>query len=55
MDSFHGVSKVGPLLKTWLPDFTTAGAVKTGEVEMVGTVALKRSTGAAVLRNIKVQ
>lgn len=55
MDSFHGVSKVGPLLKTWLPDFTTAGAVKTGEVEMVGTVALKRSTGAAVLRNIKVE
>lgn len=55
MDSFHGVSKVGPLLKTWLPDFSTAGAVKKGEVEMVGTVALKRSTGAAVLRNIKVQ
>ncbi|HKY58300.1 MAG TPA: hypothetical protein VJL80_09705 [Aeromicrobium sp.] len=55
LDSFHGVSKVGPLLKTWLPDFSTAGAVKTGEVEMVGTVALKRSTGAAVLRNIKVQ
>ncbi|WP_332644074.1 major capsid protein [Aeromicrobium sp.] len=55
LDSFHGVSKTGPLLKTWLPDFTTAGAVKNGEVEMVGTVALKRSTGAAVLRNIKVQ
>lgn len=55
LDSFHGVSKVGPLLKTWMPDFTTAGAVKKGEVEMVGTVALKRSTGAAVLRNIKVQ
>lgn len=55
LDSFHGVSKVGPLLRTWLPDFSTAGAVKKGEVEMVGTVALKRSTGAAVLRNIKVQ
>lgn len=55
MDAFHGVSKVGPLLKTWLPDFTHAGAVKTGEVEMVGTVALKRSTGAAVLRNVKVR
>lgn len=55
MDSFHGVSKVGPLLRTWLPDFSTAGAVKKGEVEMVGTVALKRTTGAAVLRNIKVR
>lgn len=55
MDSFHGVSKIGPLLKTWLPDFTTAGAVKNGEVEMVTAVALKRTTGAAVLRNVKVQ
>lgn len=55
MDAFHGVSKVGPLLKTWLPDFTHAGAVKTGEVEMVGSVALKRTTAAAVLRNVKVR
>lgn len=55
LDAFHGVSKTGPLLKTWLPDFTTAGAVKNGEVEMVTAVALKRTTGAAVLRNIKVQ
>ncbi|WP_370246910.1 major capsid protein [Nocardioides sp.] len=57
MDSFHGVSVAGsPLLRTWLPDFTTAGAVKPGEVEM-GPVSmvLKRSTGAAVLRNVKVQ
>lgn len=55
LDSFHAVSKTGPLLKTWLPDFSTAGAVKPGEVEMVAAPVLKRTTGASVLRNIKVQ
>lgn len=57
MDSFHGVSVSGsPLVRSWLPDFTTAGAVKPGEVEMGPISAvLKRSTGAAVLRNVKVQ
>jgi hypothetical protein len=35
MDGFHGVAVSGqPLVSTWLPDFTVAGAVKTGEVEM---------------------
>lgn len=55
LDSFHAVSKVGPLLKTWLPNFNEAGAVKTGEVEMVAAPVLKRTTGASVLRNVKVQ
>lgn len=55
LDSFHAVSKVGQLLKTWLPNFDEAGAVKTGEVEMVAAPVLKRTTGAAVLRNLKVQ
>lgn len=56
LDSFHGVSTVGPLVQAWMPDFTTAGAVKTGEVEMGPvSVALKRTTGAAVLRNVKVK
>lgn len=55
LDSFHAVSKVGQLLKAWMPDFSTAGAVKAGEVEMVAAPVLKRSTGAAVLRNLKVQ
>lgn len=55
LDAFHAVSKVGPLVKTWLPDFTLAGAVKTGEIEMVAAPTLKRTTAAAVLRNIKVQ
>lgn len=55
LDTFHAVSKTGPLLKTWLPDFSTAGAVKKGEVEMVAAPVLKRTTGASVLRNLKVQ
>jgi hypothetical protein len=55
LDGFHGVAVPGKLIQTWLPDFTTAGAVKTGEVEM-GPVAvvLKATKAAAVLRNVKV-
>ncbi|WP_371677917.1 major capsid protein [Streptomyces sp. NBC_01276] len=57
LDGFHGVSTVGgQLVRQWLPDFTTAGAVKTGEVELGPVaVALKATKSAAVLRNIKVQ
>ncbi len=56
MDAFHGVSLAGePLIKTWLPDFDTSGAVKDGEVEMVAAVALKATKQAGVFRNIKVQ
>lgn len=57
MDGFHGVSAAGqPLVSTWLPDFTVAGAVKKGEVEM-GPVAavLKATKAAAVYRGIKVR
>lgn len=56
LDGFHGVATVGgQIVRQWLPDFTTSGAVKRGEVEMgpVG-VALKRTQAAAVLRNLKV-
>jgi hypothetical protein len=56
LDGFHAVSMAGvPPVQTWLPDFTTAGAVKTGEVEMVAAVALKATKAAGVLRKIKVQ
>jgi hypothetical protein len=43
-------------VNTWLPDFSSAGAVKTGEVEMgpVGVV-LKATKSASVFRNIKVR
>lgn len=56
LDAFHGISLAGrQLVETWLPDFTTAGAVKKGEVEMIAAVVLKRTKAAAVFRNIKVQ
>lgn len=54
-DAFHAVKVPGQLIKQWLPDFTTAGAVKTGEVEMGPVaVALKASKAAAVFRNVKI-
>lgn len=56
LDGFHGVSTMGgSLVKQWQPDFNSAGAVKTGEVEMgpVG-VALKKTKAAAVARGVKI-
>lgn len=56
LDGFHGVSMAGqPPVKTWLPNFADAGAVKKGEVEMVAAVALKATKAAGVMRKIKVQ
>lgn len=57
LDGFHGVATVGSqLVETWLPDFSQAGAVKKGEVELGPVaVALKATKAAAVLRNVKVQ
>ncbi|MFF1281056.1 major capsid protein [Streptomyces sp. NPDC058299] len=57
LDGFHGVSMAGaPLVQTWLPDFSTAGAVKTGEVELgPAAVVLKATKSAAVFRNILVR
>lgn len=55
LDGLHGISMAGTApVKTWLPDFNTAGAVKKGEVEMVAAIALKASKAAGVFRNIKV-
>lgn len=55
LDGFHGISMAGqPPVRMWLPDFTTAGAVKKGEVEMIAAVALKRTKAAGVFRKIKV-
>ncbi|MEV5537452.1 major capsid protein [Saccharopolyspora shandongensis] len=52
LDAVHGVTTTGgQLLRTWLPDFTTAGAVKTGEVEMgPAAVVVKRTRSAGALR-----
>lgn len=56
LDGFHAVSMAGqPPVKTWLPDYSTSGAVKRGEVEMVAAVALKATKAAGALRQIKVK
>lgn len=56
MDGFHAISLSGELpVQIWLPDFSTAGAVKKGEVEMVAGCALKSTKAAGVFRGIKVQ
>lgn len=56
MDGFHAISMAGQApVRTWLPDFSTAGAVKKGEVEMVAGCALKSTKAAGAFRNIKVQ
>lgn len=57
LNGFHGVTTAGGnIIQTKFPDFSTAGAVKTGEVylENVG-VALKSTKAAAVMRNVKVR
>lgn len=56
LDGFHGVAVAGqPLVSQWPPDFSVAGAVKTGEVELgPAAVALKATKAAAVYRNIRV-
>lgn len=57
LDAFHGAAVAGsPLVTTLMPDFSTAGAVKSGEVEM-GALAmvLKNTKSAGVYRNITVQ
>jgi hypothetical protein len=56
LDGFHAVSLKGESpVKIWLPDYSTAGAVKTGEVELVAAVVLKATKAAGIMRNIKVQ
>ena len=56
MDGFHAISMAGQApVRTWLPDFSTSGAVKKGEVEMIAGCALKSTKAAGAFRNIKVQ
>lgn len=54
-DGVHGVSPDGSnLIESYLPDFTTPGAVKKGEVEFIAAIAVEATKSAAILRNIKV-
>ena len=55
LDGFHGISPMGDgVINCYMPDPTTPGAVKTGEVELVAGVALKNTLKAAVLKDIAV-
>ena len=55
LDGLHAVSFAGSApVQTWLPDFSTAGAVKKGEVEMNAAIVLKATKAAGVMRKIKV-
>lgn len=55
LDGLHAVSFAGVApVKTWLPDYSTAGAVKKGEVEMNAAIVLKATKAAGVFRKIKV-
>lgn len=54
-DGFHAASLTGnSAITQYVPDFTTPGAVKDGEVEMVAATVLKNTANAGVLRNIKI-
>lgn len=57
LDALHGASPAGAqLASTWMPDFTHAGAVKSGEIEMgPAAVVLKNVKSAGVLRGVDVQ
>lgn len=55
LDAFHGISPTGNgLISSYMPDMTTPGAVKTGEVELVAGVVLKNTLKAAVLKDIPI-
>ncbi|MEU4947721.1 major capsid protein [Streptomyces lavendulae] len=56
LDALHGASVAGnPLVQTWMPDFTQAGAAKSGEIEMgPAAMVLRNVKSCGVLRNIKV-
>lgn len=55
LDGVCGITPEGDdIIDVYMPDFTTPGAVKKGEVEMVAGIAVKATKAAGVLRKIKV-
>jgi hypothetical protein len=56
LDAFHGAAMAGkPLVETFMPDWTTPGAVKSGEIEIgPGAMVLRNTKSCGVLRNVKV-
>ncbi len=56
LNAFHGVSPKGDkIISQRLPDFSQAGAVKEGDVEMVAATVLKNSKMAGVLKGVKIK
>ena len=56
LDAFHGISPAGTgVINSYMPDLTSPGAVKKGEVELVAGVALKNTLKAAVLNGIGIK
>lgn len=53
---FHGISPTesSAIVKTYLPDFTTPGAVKKGEAELVAGAVLKNTKMAGILKGLQV-
>lgn len=56
LDAFHGVcpTETKAFIKSYLPDLTAPGAVKTGEAEMVAAVVLKNTKMSGMLKDIKI-
>ena len=55
LDGFHGITlRDGNMISANAPDYTTAGAVKEGDVELVAGIALKNTRAAAVLRGVTI-
>lgn len=53
---FHAISPAGgKIITTHLPDFSSSGVIKKGDVEMVAGVALKDTRKAGVMRGIKIK
>lgn len=53
LDAFHGVTPEGNnMVRTYFPDMTAPGAVKTGEVEMIAAVAVKSQLSVAKINGI---
>lgn len=56
LNAFHGVSPKGDkIISQHLPDFSQAGAVKEGDVEMIAATVLKNSKMAGVLKGMKIK
>ena len=53
LDGFHGISPTGTgVISSYMPNMTSPGAVKKGEVELVAGVVLKNTLKAAALNGI---